>query len=295
MTYRVMKSQNREEWLENRRSVLTGTEIAKLVTGGPATWESVRAAKRGEVHDFDNKYLQWGRVREPVIAQYVTTFEDSRLEPNDQFLVSDKLGIGCTPDMLGGVHPEGDGLVADIVAEIKTSNQPAPHLPTDRKWLKYLVQCQVELMVTGAESLVFAWEQHDNAWPAPTPFDIECQEILWDAELQRRIMNVVAQFYEGDTPTDGDVERIVRELRRVTNQIESLKAQENVLRDKLKEQLQVGDKLNVDGASVAYFEPSQRSRFDSKAFTKAHPELAEEYTTITAGKPTLRVTFSEEP
>lgn len=293
MTYRVMRSRNREEWLENRRSVLTGTEIAQLMTGGARTWERVRAAKAGAVQEFDTRYMQWGRLREPEIAQFVKTFVDSRLEANDQFLVSDELGFGCTPDMIGGVHHEGDGLVADIVGEIKTSKYPVPRIATDAKWLKYLVQCQVELMVTGADELVFAWEQHDDQWPTPTPHDISCQSVEWDKPLQKKIVETVERFYEGAPPGDA-VTDIVRDLRRVTNQIEALKAQDRVLRDQLKEQLQVGDKLAVDGASVSYYEPAQRSRFDTKAFTKAHPDLAEEYTTITAAKPMLRVTFTEE-
>lgn len=293
--FRVAKSSSREEWLDNRRECLTGTDIASLMTGGAKTWERVRAAKRGEVQEFDNKYLQWGREREPVIAQYVTTFEDSRLVPNDQFLVSDKLGIGCTPDMLGGVYPEGDGLVADIVGEIKTSKHPMPSLTSDKAWFKYRVQTQVELMVTGADMLVFAWEQHSDEWPHPTPYDIETTTVTWDKVLQDRIMETVERFNAGDLPPDHEVQRILFEMRSLNQQLETLKAQDSELRDELQSHMRVGDKLSHEGVSVAYYEPSQRSRFDSKAFAKAHPELAEEYTTITAGKPTLRVTFSEEP
>ena len=293
--FRVAKSSSREEWLENRSECLTGTDIASLMTGGAKTWERVRASKRGEVADFDNKYMAWGREREPVIAQYVTTFIDSRLEPNDQFLINDKLRIGCTPDMLGGVYPEGDGLVADIVGEIKTSKHPIPNLASDKAWFKYRVQTQVELMVTGADMLVFAWEQHSDEWPHPTPYDIAATTVEWDKVLQDRIMETVERFNAGDLPPDYEVQRILFEMRSLNQQLEALKARDRELRDELQSHLRVGDKLSHEGVSVAYYEPSQRSRFDSKAFAKAHPELAEEYTTITAGKPTLRVTFSEEP
>ncbi|WP_288833740.1 YqaJ viral recombinase family protein [uncultured Corynebacterium sp.] len=294
MTFRIAKSSSREEWLDNRLECLTGTDIAALMTGGAKTWERVRASKQGYVSGFDNRYMAWGREREPVIAQYVTTFVDSRLEPNDQFLINDELGIGCTPDMIGGVHPEGDGLVADIVGEIKTSKHPIPDLTSDKAWMKYRVQTQVELMVTGADMLVFAWEQHSDEWPQPTPHDIETTTVKWDRELQARIMETVERFNAGEQPPDFEVQRILFEMRSLNQQFEKLKARDRELRDELQSHLQVGDKLSHEGVSVAYYEPSQRSRFDSKAFAKAHPDLAEQYTTITAGKPTLRVTFLKE-
>ena len=294
MTFRITESTNREQWLENRRECLTGTDIASLMTGGPKTWERVRASKLGLTADFDNKYMSWGREREPVIGDYVKAFVDSRLEPNDKFLINDALGIGCTPDMLGDVHPEGNGLVADIVGEIKTSKYPMPYLSSDKAWLKYLVQAQVELMVTGAERLIFAWEQHDNEWPAPTPFDVETALIAPDRGLQARIMETVKRYHDGDTPPDVDVARVLHKLRKVNYDLEALKAQDRVLRDELHGLLQVGDKLNHDGVSVAYYEPSKRSTFDKKAFEQAHPELVNKFTTTTAGKPTLRLTFSKE-
>ena len=224
----------------------------------------------------------------------MTTFVDSRLQPNDQFLINDNLGIGCTPDMLGDVHPEGAGMVADIVGEIKTSKYPMPDLASDKAWLKYRVQTQVELMVTGADMLVFAWEQHSDEWPRPTPHDIETTAVTWDRELQARIMETVGRFNAGEQPPDFELQRILYEMRNLNQQFERLKARDSELREELQAHLQVGDKIAHEGVSVSYYEPSQRSRFDSKAFTKAHPDLAEQYTTITAGKPTLRVTFPKE-
>lgn len=290
MTFRITESATREEWLENRRECLTGTDIADLMTGGAKTWDRVRASKLGLTKDFDNKYMSWGREREPHIAEFVQAFVDSRLTPNDKFLINDDLGIGCTPDMLGGIQDEF-GLVADVVGEIKTSKHPMPDLVEDKSWMKYRVQTQVELMVTGAERLIFAWEQHDDDWPSPVPYDIQYQIIAPDRELQSGIMETVERYNEGDTPIDVDVARIIHKLRHLNLAREDLNAQDKVLRDELQSLLKVGDKLSHDGVSVSYYEPSKRSGFDTKAFKEAHPDLASEYTATTTGKPTLRLTF----
>ena len=62
--YRVISTDSREDWLKSREGVLTATQIARLMVGGPAEWKSVRSEFSGERRDFDTKYMRWGRERE---------------------------------------------------------------------------------------------------------------------------------------------------------------------------------------------------------------------------------------
>lgn len=296
MSFRIVESATREEWLENRRQCLTGTDIAALMTGGAAAWEKVRASKLGPVdtESFDNKYMAWGREREPAICETVSVWGDTRLKPNDQFIINDELGFGCTPDMLGDLEPTEDGgLITDVAGEIKTSKYPMPVLHRDRQYFGYRVQTQVELMVTGADMLVLAWEQHDDNWPRPQTFDVEFQTVYPDEELQARILETVARFKAGGQPSV-DMRDLVKQLGTVTRELEVLKARETALKDAIKAELKEGDRLTVDGVGITYSAASSRSRFDSKAFGKAHPELLDEFTTTTKVQPMLRITWPKE-
>ena len=99
--YKVISTDNRTDWLKSREGVLTATQIARLMVGGPAEWKSVRGEFSGERRDFDTKYMRWGREREQFIADYASTFIDSTLEPNSNFLISTRdPRIGATPDAL---------------------------------------------------------------------------------------------------------------------------------------------------------------------------------------------------
>ena len=86
--YIVISTDSREDWLKSREGVLTATQIARLMVGGPAEWKSVRKEFDGFRRDFDTKYMWWGREREPFISDYASTFIDSTLEPNSNFLIS---------------------------------------------------------------------------------------------------------------------------------------------------------------------------------------------------------------
>ena len=100
--YKVISTDNREDWLKSREGVLTATQIARLMVGGPAEWKSVRGEFNGVRRDFDTKYMRWGREREPFVFRYAANFIDSTLKPNDQFLISTRdPRIGATPDALG--------------------------------------------------------------------------------------------------------------------------------------------------------------------------------------------------
>ena len=53
--YKVISTDSREDWLKSREGVLTATQIARLMVGGPAEWKSVRGEFNGERRDFDTK------------------------------------------------------------------------------------------------------------------------------------------------------------------------------------------------------------------------------------------------
>lgn len=289
--YTIVDTNSREEWLTARQSVLTATDIARLHCGGPAEWEAVRREKRGEQKDFDNKYLAWGREREKTITDYVRTFIDSTLEPNDKLLISTiDQRIGATPDMIGN----------DVCSEEKTSKHEAPDMTPGLSLtgtaLRYYIQTQVQMFVTGADACVFAWEQHDDEWPDPSPLGIDVQIIKPDKAAFRLIRDIVDRFYN-DTPTDSDtaeVARLVHELRKLDYERRQIEAREREVKDLVRGLVGEGNKIVVPDGSVSVSKSGTRMAFDSSRFKSERPDEYEKFVTEKRVAPSMRVTFAKD-
>lgn len=105
-----------EEWLEQRREVITATEIARAIRS-PKYARELREEKRTGVQSFTgNRYTEWGKEREPVIAKHVRLEIDSSLEANDDLWVDDAGLIGATPDMVDRDWREGQPM--ELIGEI---------------------------------------------------------------------------------------------------------------------------------------------------------------------------------
>lgn len=287
--FTVIETVNRDEWLKARMGVLTATDIARLYAGGPAEWESVRREKQGERKEFDSKYMAWGREREQTITDYVKMFVDSSLEPNDKLLVStDDPRIGATPDMIG---PE-------VCGEMKTSKHPMPDMSAGLSLtgmaLRYYMQVQVQLMVTGANACVFAWEQHDDQWPNPAPLDIKHQIIRPDKAAIRAIRETVDRFHDGPDTDTAEVARFVHELRKLDYERRQIETREKEVRELLRRLVGEGDKIVTPDGSVSVSKPTTRMSFDTGRFKKANPDGYAEYMTEKQVAPSMRVTFVKD-
>lgn len=164
---------NREEWLGERLDGVTATEVRELYLQGAGfranlLREKVQRIIQPELH---NKYIAWGNLREPVIAEWATRFgliPESRIfrsAKNRRYLAS--------PD---GVGIDFEGRL--MISEIKTGKDDlAPGTPAfERKG--YLLQMVWGMHVTGAQRCLYVWEQHDSDWqdrggeqPEPRPLN----------------------------------------------------------------------------------------------------------------------------
>ena len=290
MTYTIIDTADRDEWLKARESVLTATDIARLYCGGPAEWAAVRREKQGERKEFDSKYMQWGREREQTITDYVKMFVDSSLEPNEKLLVSTSdPRIGATPDMIG---PE-------VCGEMKTSKHPMPDMSAGLSLtgmsLRYYMQVQVQLMVTGANACVFAWEQHDDDWnPRPYPMDIKLQIVRPDRAAFKTIRDIVVRFYDQPDVDTAEAARLVHELRKLDYERRQIEQREKEVKDILRGLVGEGGKVVTPDGSVSVSKPSTRLSFDSARFKKAYPDEYSEYMTEKKVAPSMRVTFTKD-
>ena len=291
--YKVINTDNREDWLKSREGVLTATQIARLMVGGPAEWKSVRGEFNGERRDFDTKYMRWGREREPYVFRYAANFIDSTLESNSNFAISTRdPRIGATPDAIGD----------NVVGEFKTSKHPMPPSLKDAKGgleARYYIQTQVQMFVAGVDACAFVWEQHDDDWPEPSPYEPTHQIIEYDAEIQRRIAETVDRFFNDDDSDDVSEAIVIdalNQLRGLEEQKAGIEQSQEKLREQIREQLGEQDiSMKFANASVSYYTPKPTARFDSKKFKTEHPDIYEQY--IKTGAPNgrrLRITYAKE-
>lgn len=285
MTFQILESSNKQEWLEQRQGYLTATDIATLYTGGPKAWQRVAESKKEHPEDFDNQYMAWGREREPVIADYLTTFVDSSLVPNSQLYVSTvHPRIAATPDMVSR-----DAVGDMMSAEIKTSKTDLSNIP-----LKYLIQMEVQMLVLGSDYCVFAWEQHDDFVPRQPQHVI----VKSDPAKRERILEIADRFYGGEV-ADGRaqaLEELLEVQRHVTAQLAKWKQREDQVKADIIEIL--GDEdaaISTPLGKISWVLPKPRESFDAKAFAEAHPDLHKQFVKHSAPKSrTLRITLPKE-
>jgi hypothetical protein len=262
---KILLNTSREEWLEQRRNVVTATDVARLHLGGPGTWRTVRAEKNGKTRDLSNNpAIKWGVAREPFISDYVTLFADQTLTHNDKLILSDEdERFAATPDMIG----------PNSIGEIKTTKHDWDEIPQN-----YLLQVQWQLFVTGMRWCVFAWEVHDNY----TPVEIKHQVIHADPQIQQELKATALRFLAGDEniPTADQVEWsiLIEEYKRAFFAQQEAKHRLDAAKEKMRERAGGKDmKFSSDCGAITIFTPKPAARFDAKRFKEDHPDLHAEY------------------
>lgn len=275
--YEIIETESREQWLAERRKRVTATDIGRLANGGPAMFYKVRAEKQGFEDFIDNRYIRWGKEREPAILDHLTFLKG--IQPNNNLYVSGDRA--ATPD----------GISEDAIAEVKTTVRPWDTVEELRAQMpRYYDQTQWGMLVTEHEKCWFAFEYHENF----IPIRVEHYLIPRDEERIQELLEVEEQFREYlDTPDESDEwTRFMAkyaiaeaEMKEKTAVVEAMKEEFRKTR---------GDKsLAVDTmfGKISYSKPKPRETFDTKTFKESHAELAKKFTKLVEPKQlTLRIT-----
>jgi hypothetical protein len=166
----IASSQTRDAWLAARDLGVTATQVAKAST--PAGMKEVLAQIENPTPIEANAFMSWGTEREAHIAHVVK--ERYGIMPNDWLLCAEGAGnewMLATPDGLSLDH--------SLIGEYKTSGKPLDKVPAN-----YMRQVQWQLMVSGAEKCLFAYELRLEGPEGFVPgFDVECQWIERNEEM----------------------------------------------------------------------------------------------------------------
>lgn len=139
----IARSSDRDLWLEARTRGVTATAVAKAASG-PAGFRDQLEARRNPVDVEVNAFMAWGTFMEPVIARWVK--DEFGIMPNEWLIASEH-------DSRFLATPDGLSLDHGTIAEIKTMGKPLEKPPLD-----HIRQMQWQLMVTGAEKCLYAWQ-----------------------------------------------------------------------------------------------------------------------------------------
>lgn len=179
----IASSQTREAWLAARDRGVTATQVAKAST--PAGLKEVLAQIENPTPVEVNAYMQWGTDREAHIAHVVK--ERYGILPNDWLLCADGPGnewMLATPDGLSLDHT--------VIGEYKTSGKPLDKIPAN-----YMRQVQWQLMVSGAERALFAYELRLEGPEGFVPgFDVECQWVERNEEMIYELIETAQKVQE---------------------------------------------------------------------------------------------------
>lgn len=188
-----------ENWLAERRNGLTATEVKHLYMGGSIDELALLKLMPVKSSFVPNKYLTWGKEREPLIADevskaYPCLAHESRVfrsASNDRYLAS--------PDMIGVDEVERIAL-----AEIKTSKYDLTPGSDHFDKTGYMYQMQWQMYVLDASWCVFAWERHHDDWlkcdggvRRPQTIDpVQSEVIMRDDALIDQLVQTAEKFFD---------------------------------------------------------------------------------------------------
>jgi predicted phage-related endonuclease len=183
----IARSSDRDAWLEARTHGVTATAVAKAASG-PAGFRDQLEARRNPVDIEVNAFMAWGTFMEPVIARWVK--DEFGIMPNEWLIASEHdERFLATPDGLSLDHTE--------IAEIKTMGKPLEKPPLD-----HIRQMQWQLMVTGAEKCLYAWQLRAEVPGGFAPGWLEPRSV-WIERDEKMIADLVTVAERLIGETDG--------------------------------------------------------------------------------------------
>lgn len=285
-----LPSSSREEWLEQRRHVITATEIAEIASS-PAAAKRIREEKRTGRQAFrGNRYTEWGQLEEKFIQKHIQENFDSDIFPNDDLWISDEDDrFAATPDMTYETR-HGVKFVVEIKTVLSKNDWGDGAIPK-----RYADQVQWQLFVTGAERCLFAWEAYEDDNGMFFPSSPICTRwIERDEKRIGQLIDIADAWLAGE---DGLrpaplIQDLLQRRVAVDKQIAELQAESKAITAEIAEEL--GDdpqSWTYEGlGTVAVTRPSVRKSFDKKRFEKDHPALAKKYMKESQVKGTVRFT-----
>lgn len=306
MATQIIRPSNREEWLQHRQSGIGSSEVATIVGLNP--WETPYQLWRRKLGIDPPKQetfaMKAGHYLEDAVAQFwhdETGQDIIKRSAVDWIIVNaDKPYMRVSPDRtywLAGMPHSNDN---KGILECKTTQMSIDPDDIPKHWF---CQVQYQLGVAELEQGSLAWLcsgrefGYKNLSLVPDFYGwlVEEVERFWTDNIQGKqeptAANVQDVLLKYNRHTDGKIVEVndeifaaYKSLKELKDELFSIEERKAELEDKIKLGFGDAEAISYGGQTIATWKaPKPSSKFDAKAFTAAHPDLAKEYTVTTQG------------
>lgn len=272
---------DRDAWLAERALGITATEIRDLKTGRKTMADLVDEKQNGSTFT-GNKYTEWGKAREPEMAEWAREFG---LQPESRvFHHAEEPRYLASPDAIGECP---DGL---IIGEFKTSKHDLEVGSREYELSGYAYQMQWAMFVTGAVRCLYIYERHDDNWPDPTPGFMACEWVDRDDAVIAELRELADRFLNEAHLETVDVAVIADPVAAYLDLSERIKAVEASLKSLKYERAShektiravmpsIGAIAHVNGARVRVGASYERVTLDTKRLKEERPSVYADFVT----------------
>lgn len=297
---------DRAAWLNARKDGIGASEVASVVGLNP--WETPYQLWRRKLGldapKQENFAMKAGHYLEDAVARFwsdATGNEIIKASVEDfMFVDEEKPYLRVSPDRTYWLQeaPKSDDNKGILECKTTQKNIDAEDIP--KHWF---VQVQMNLGVAGYQCGSLAWLTQGREFgykdlafvPDFYAWLVEEVDRFWTDNIQGKqeptAANVQDILLKYNRHTDGKVVEVNEELYQtytdlkcVRDELSALEERKTALEDKLKMGFGDAEAISYGGQTLATWKaPKPSSKFDAKAFTAAHPDLAKEYTVESQG------------
>jgi putative phage-type endonuclease len=301
MATQIIRPSNREEWLQHRQQGIGSSEVATILGLNP--WETPYQLWRRKIGLDEPKdetfAMRAGHYLEDAVSLFwhdETGREIIRRSAGDWLIRSNEHPfMQVSPDRtywLSGMtrNDRNKGILECKTTQMKIDPEDLP-----KHWF-----CQVQYQLGVAEytegSLAWLCSGREFGYKdinfVPDFFQWMQEEVekFWTDNIigktEPEAQDVADVLIKFSRHTDGkiieisdDIYTACNDLKEIKQQIAVLDEQKNELEAKIKVGFGDAEAISYGGQTIATWKaPKPSDKFDSKAFCKAHPDLAKEFT-----------------
>ena len=300
MATTIIRPANREEWLTHRQEGIGSSEVATILGLNP--WETpYQLWRRKKGHDAPKEEtfaMKAGHYLEDAVSMFWhdETGRDIIKRSAIDWLIlnADKPYMRVSPDRTYWLSDSRKNSDKGIL-ECKTTQMTIDEEDLPKHWF---CQLQYQLGVAELEQGSLAWLCSGRQFGykdialVPDFFQWIEEEVtkFWVDNIQGNIepdaTSVADVLLKYNRHTDGkiievadDIYTAVNDLKALKEQIAQLDEQKESLEEKIKLGFGDAEAISYGGQTIATWKaPKPSEKFDAKAFAKAHPDLAKEFT-----------------
>ena len=306
MSNTIIRPKDRTEWLKYRESGIGSSEVATIVGLNP--WETPYQLWRRKVGldapKQENFAMKVGHYLEDAVSLF---WQDE----TGQQVIKSSAGDWLIRDderPYLQVSPDRTYWLADMphcnenkgILECKTTQMTIDEDDIPKHWF---VQVQYQLGVAGYQHGSLAWLTQGRNFGykdlafVPDFFAWLVEEVdkFWVDNIQAKqeptAANVQDILLKYNRHTDGKIVEVndeifaaYQDLKAVKDELSAIEEKKTALEEKIKLGFGDAEAISYAGQTLATWKaPKPSNKFDAKAFTAAHPDLAKEFTFQTQG------------